>query len=98
MTTETEKKAKYSIIPSFFSKPLEIEATDLVASTNSLTKETFINFIGTDGRYYKLGGEYLGMLIINEPTKEDLADFARLIKEADASEKPLKNENKSIYG
>ncbi len=94
-----KKKAKYSVVPSFFDEPLEIEATDLVASTNNITKETFINFIGVDGRYYKLKGEYLGLLIINEPTEADLADFARLTKEADAMEKPLKNsENRTIYG
>lgn len=95
----TEKPAKYSIIPDFFKETIEIEAVDLVASHNSLTNETFINFIGTDGRYYKLKETHVGIIIINEPNEEELADFYRLKKEADTKEKPLKNtENKSIYG
>ena len=96
---EVEKKAKYCIVPSFFTTPVEIEATDIVASQNSLTKETFINFIGTDGRYYKLKEQYLGMVILNEPTEEELADFVRLKREADSKEKPNDVvEDKRIYG
>lgn len=96
---QTKKIAKYSIVPSFFKDTIEIEASDLVASVNNLTKETFINFIGVDGRYYKLKDQYLGMLIINEPNADELSDFSRLKKEADSKEKPNRNiEDKRIYG
>lgn len=96
---QSEKRAKYCIVASFFKEPMEIEAIDLVASHNSLTNETFINFIGIDGRYYKLKETYVGMVIINEPNETELADFARLKREADTKEKPtLEKVDRSLYG
>lgn len=103
--TETGKKAKYSVVPSFFKDPVEIEAIDIVASINDLTGEKFVNLIGVDGRYYKLKEQHLGMLIINEPDENELADFARLRKEADMKEQSEKGdgrkhnaEKQGIYG
>lgn len=72
---------KYSMVPRFAGRMIEIGAIDYVASFDP-TGRNHLNFIDDDGRLWKgLLDDFV--IIKNFPVQEDIEDFRRLKKEAD---------------
>lgn len=84
-----ETKSKFSIIPTF--ADYEIQVEDYVFVKNKFDNVNYINFIDINGQIGKMKEENVGILIINEPTQEDLDDFARLKRESIEFTEKFKN-------